>query len=68
MGYLSLPEMLLQELYRCRDLCEVYKAIGPSGAFGLTLIRMKMARAERALMNGEAVEIMQSYSELKECQ
>lgn len=55
------------ELQRCRDLLQMYKLIGPAGAFGAVIIGDVIRRAEAALASGDVVAMVRLYAEMKEC-
>lgn len=51
---------------RVRTVLSHYEAIGPAGVFGATMIRATLRRAELAMASGDIIEILRTYSELKE--
>jgi len=50
---------------RCRELLKLYEEI-PTGAFGAMMIRKEILDAEKAIANGDTIEMMRSYKSLKE--
>lgn len=56
------------ELERCRELLDIYKSIGPHGAFGAAIIADIVKRAETALASGDVVSMVRLYAEMKECE
>lgn len=62
----SLGEELPKEMTRVRDeLIPQYLTIGPAGTFAVTLMRQALDRAQRALAEGDLVEMIRVYEELK---
>ena len=63
-----MPENLMQgtvrELRRARELLAFYKSI-PTGAFGALVIEHAIAAAEEAIGNGDVVELLRAYGELR---
>ena len=64
----SLGEEIPKEQIRVRELLSVYKSIGPGGAFGALMIEQVLQKADRAVMSGSVVEMIQVYEELKQCE
>ncbi|MDQ0472821.1 hypothetical protein [Labrys wisconsinensis] len=61
----SLGEALPKEMARVRDdLLPLYDAI-PTGIFAATLMRRDLDRAAHALAEGDVVEMMRVYEDLK---
>lgn len=63
----SVADDFVKEQERVRNLLAVYDSI-PSGGFGAAAIREALARADRAAMSGDVIEILRSYEELKGCE
>lgn len=63
----SVADDFVQEQERVRNLLVVYDSV-PSGGFGAAAIREVLARADRAAMSGDVIEILRSYEELKGCE
>lgn len=62
----SLGEALPREMARVRDeVMPAYLAIGQAGIFGLTMMRVELDRATKALAEGDVVTMLRSYQELK---
>ena len=62
----TLGEALPREMARVRDeIMPLYLAIGPAGQFGVLMMRMALDRAAKALSEGDVIEIIRSYEELK---
>lgn len=57
-----------REQERLRELLQIYKDIGPAGAFGLLMITDVARRAEVAAISGDIVQILRLYQEMKDCQ
>lgn len=63
----SLGEDLPKQMTRVRDeLLPIYDAIGPSGVFAATMMRMALDRAQHALAEGDVVAMMRVYQVLKD--
>lgn len=63
----NLAEALPREMARVRDeLMPAYLAIGPAGAFALSLMRRDLDRAAKAMLEGDTVEMIRVYQSLKE--
>ena len=63
----SLAQDFPKEQQRVRELLEVYNPI-PTGAFGATMLRQALTRAEQAAASGDVIAMLRSYEELKGCQ
>lgn len=62
----TLGEALPREMARVRDeVMPAYLAIGPAGTFALMLMRAALDCATKALAEGDAVECLRVYEELK---
>jgi phosphoserine aminotransferase len=64
----SLAEEFPREQARVRELLGVYKAIGPAGVFGATMIEQALQRADRAAAAGDVIAMLRSLEELRGCQ
>lgn len=62
---MNLIEGLQKELQRNREILKIYEEI-PQGAFGATMIKMAIDKAEKAMAEGDAVEMLKCYKELQE--
>jgi len=61
----SVGEELPKEMARVRDeLLPLYDAI-PTGVFAATMMRQSLDRATKALSEGDVIQIIRSYEELK---
>jgi hypothetical protein len=61
----SLAEAFPEEQARARRLLSEYQEIGAPGLFGAAVIEQALARADRAVMSGDVVEMIRAYEELK---
>lgn len=61
----TLGDALPKEIERCQRLLTQYEAIGPAGIFGATMIRADIAKAHKAMMEGDVVAMIQVYESLK---
>jgi len=62
---LNLIEGIQAELERNRELLKDYLEI-PTGAFGATMIKLGIEAAEKAIAQGDTVQMLRCYNELKE--
>ena len=62
----SIGDDFPKEQARAREILGVYKEIGPPGQFGAMMIEQVLARADKAALSGDVVEIVKSYKELIE--
>ena len=63
----SLGTELPKEIKRCEELLVAYAGIGPAGAFGLAVIKAKLAEAHRATAEQDVVAMLRAYEALREC-
>lgn len=61
----SLAEALPEEMARVRTVLGHYKEIGPAGAIGAMFIEQDLQAADRAVMSGDVVAMLQAYETLK---
>ncbi len=61
---MNLLEGLKKELNRNREILKMYEEI-PEGAFGATMIKQSIERAERAITDGDTISMIQAYKELE---
>ena len=54
------------EQMRCREALKAYQEIGPAGAFGCAVIEDILARAEKAMADGELLEILSVFKEMQD--
>lgn len=62
----SLAESFPKEQERLVGLLEAYIKIGPSGAFGLEVIRQSLFRSFAAVASGDIAEMLASYLDMKD--
>lgn len=62
----TLPEALLKEIYRNKELLKEYEKIGPAGVFGATFIRHDICAGEKALLEHDAIAMVRSLSALRD--
>lgn len=62
----SLATELPEEIDRNRKLLELYKGIGPAGAFGAAFIDQDIKAGVNALASGDVIQMLQAYKKLKE--
>jgi hypothetical protein len=66
---MTLGDALPLEMARVRDeLIPAYRSIGPSGAWGLLMLRASLDNAAKAMASGDIVAMMRAYKDLKESQ
>ena len=63
---MSLPDAILFEQQRNRELLSQYEAIGSAGMFGAMMLRDLLSRTERAVMDGDVIAMLRCYHELQE--
>lgn len=56
-----------KEQARCRDLLRVYRELGPVGTFGAAMIEQVLRKADQAAAEGDAVEMLRVFEEMKGC-
>ena len=62
----TLGEELPKEMARVRDvLMPMYLGIGPAGGFALAMMRTSLDRAAKAMAEGDTVEMLRVYEDLK---
>lgn len=62
----TLADSLPKEIARNMKLIEQYNEIGPVGNFAKGMIQLDIARANKAIMEGDTVEMIKIYEILKE--
>jgi len=62
---MNLFEALNEEISRNEELLRAYQEI-PEGVFGATCIKVALDRAKKARSEGDAIQMMRSWEELKE--
>ena len=63
----TLGDTLPEEMARCRRLLEVYKELGPAGAFGHAMIEADLRAANAAVMSGDLAAMIRACEALKGC-
>ena len=53
---------------RCRELLEVYREIGPAGAFGAAVIERTLREADEALASGDVVAMVRVFAKMRDHQ
>ena len=61
----SLGEDFPRQQARCRVVLASYRALGPSGAFGATMIEQSLAAADEAASSGDVIAMIRAYQDLK---
>jgi hypothetical protein len=64
----TLADGLLEELKRNRELLSQFEAIGAPGMIGASMIRQDIEYAEKAMVEGDTIAMIQVYKTLKENQ
>lgn len=63
----TLGEALPREIARVRDeVLPEYLAVGPSGMFAATMMRMDLDKASKAMIAGDLPAMIEVYKSLKE--
>ena len=62
----SLAEALPKEMARVREVLGHYKEIGPAGFIGASMIEQDLRAADKAVMSGDVIAMIQSFNALKE--
>jgi hypothetical protein len=60
----SIGEEIVKEMARVRELLPLYDAV-PAGIFAATMMRAALDKAAKALAEGDIVQIILSYEDLK---
>lgn len=61
----SLGTALPKEQARVRKLMNLYREIGPAGAFALMSMEQSLKRADQATISGDVAAMIRCYEELK---
>lgn len=64
LGNQSLGDALPKEMARARVVLGHYKEVGPAGMFGVMMIERSLHAADKAVMSGDAVQMLRAYSDL----
>ena len=62
----TLADSLSKEITRNIELIEQYDKIGSVGNFAKNMIKLDITRANKAIMDGDTVEMIKVYQVLKE--
>lgn len=62
----TLADALPKEMARVRDVLGHYKALGGAGMFGAAFIEQDLKAADRAVMSGDVVAMVQALETLKQ--
>lgn len=62
----SLGEQYPKEQARCREALEIYKSLGPLGMFGAANIEMTLQKADKAVISGDLVAMIEAFQEMQE--
>jgi len=65
---MNIIERIQAEANRCRELLTEYANIGPVGAFGRAVIETAIKEGEAAIASGDAVQCVEAYKKLQNCQ
>lgn len=61
----TLADALPKEMARVREVLGLYRQIGPAGMFGAAMIEQDLQRADRAVMSGDPVAMIQALTALQ---
>jgi len=61
----TLGDALPKEIARVREVLGHYKELGPVGMFGAMFIEQDLQEADRAVMSGDVVAMLQAFETLK---
>ena len=62
---INLPDALVAEQARCREILEHAIEIGPAGSFLAAILRQSLARADRAAADGDVILMLQAVADLR---
>lgn len=62
----TLAEALPKEMARVREVLGHYREIGPAGMFGAAFIEQDLRAADRAVMSGDVIAMIQALEKLRE--
>lgn len=62
---MNLAEALPKEQARVRELIEMYREIGPAGAFARMMMEHSLRAADKAASEGDVVAMLRAYEDLK---
>jgi hypothetical protein len=61
----TLGDALPKEIARVREVLGHYKELGPVGMFGAMFIEQSLQAADKAVMSGDVVAMLQAFETLK---
>ncbi len=61
----TLADALPKEMARVREVLGHYREIGPAGAFGAMFIEQDLRAADRAVMSGDVIAMIQALEKLR---
>jgi hypothetical protein len=61
----TLADALPKEMARVREVLSHYREIGPAGMFGATFIEQDLRAADRAVMSGDVIAMIQALEKLR---
>lgn len=61
----TLADALPKEMARVREVLGHYREIGPAGAIGAAFIELDLRAADKAVMSGDVVAMIQSLETLR---
>ena len=64
---MNIIEGIQKQQQRCRELIGNYEEIGPSGSFGKMMIQQDIDYADRAIAEGDTIEMIAAYQRLEAC-
>lgn len=62
----TLAEALPKEITRVRKILGYYNELGPVGMFGAAMIQYTLTAAEKAIMEGDVVEMLRVFKDLQD--
>ena len=64
----TLGDMLPKEIKRCQEILIVYAEIGDAGRLAGIILRSEIDYALKAMMEGDVVNMLIAYENLKSCE
>lgn len=65
---MNLIEGIQKECERVREILPYYEEIGPSGIFGLAMLRAAIKEGEAAIASGDVVRMLAAFKSLEDCE
>ena len=62
----TLMEAFPKEIARVRVVLDQYRAMGPSGQFGAMMTARALRTADRAVISGDMISMVDAYQELQD--